>query len=68
MISFPSSMSGNSVVMVIALGPAFKVEPAMGDVATNVLACAAGANKKVMSAAVANIALRLLFTLCLLAH
>jgi len=34
----------------------------MGDVATNVLACAAGANKKVISAAVASIALPLLFT------
>ena len=53
--------------MVIALGPAFSVEPAMGDVATKVLACAAGANSKVISAAVASIALRLLFTLCLLA-
>jgi hypothetical protein len=68
MISFPSSMSGNSVVIVIALGPAFNVEPAMGDVATKVLAWADGANNKVISAAVRNIALPLLFTLCLLAR
>jgi hypothetical protein len=54
--------------MVIALGPAFNVEPAMGDVATNVFACATGANKKAISAAVTSIALPLLFTLCLLAH
>jgi hypothetical protein len=67
-MSFPSSMSGNSVVIVIALGPAFNVEPAIGDVATNVLACATGAYKKVIRAADMSIALRLLVTLCLLAH
>jgi hypothetical protein len=53
---------------VIALGPAFNVEPAMGDVATKVLAWADGANNKVIRAAVRNIALLLLFTLCLLAR
>jgi hypothetical protein len=40
----------------------------MGDVATKVLAWADGANNKVISAAVTNIALPLLFTLCLLAR
>ena len=54
--------------MVTALGPAFSVEPAMGDVATNVLACADGANKKAISATAMTTVLRLLFTLCLLTH
>ena len=64
----PSSMSGNSVVIVTALGPALSVEPAIGLVATKVFAWANGANANVKIATRPANALVQLFTLCLLAH
>jgi hypothetical protein len=55
-------MSGSSVVTVTALGPALIVDPAIGLVATSVLAYAAGILKKSVARAIPAIVLATLFT------